>query len=94
MESDSDVLNFSAGLRSENTYILNNKFILVSHLDVKTYGSMKIHVSSVLTRNTEKGRMEQIILKKTEHQIHTVRNCTINVSILNLEHQCHIKTSG
>jgi len=68
VESDSDINNFSAGLQSENIYILNNKFILMSHLDVKTYGSVKIHVSSVLTRNLEKGRMEPKILKKTEHQ--------------------------
>lgn len=58
MKSDSDISNFSALLQSENIYALNDKFISVSFLDVKMYGSLKIHAYAILTRNMAKGRKE------------------------------------
>lgn len=93
MVSDSYmVCNFSAGLESENIYALYDKSTLVSHLGVKIYRTWKIGTPSILKRNKGMGRMKPIILKLNTNQICTVRNCMINVSILNLEHQCHIKS--
>lgn len=83
------VCNFSAGLESENIYALYDKSALVSHLGVKMYRTWKTGTPSMLKRNKGMGRMKPIILKLNTNQICTVRNCMINVSILNLEHQCH-----
>lgn len=58
VKSDSDISNFSAGLQSENIYALNGKFISVTFLDVKMYGSLKIHAYTILGRNMAKGRKE------------------------------------
>lgn len=66
----------------------------MSHLDVKMYGSMKIRVSSVLTRDNRKRKNGANNSKENWTPNIQIRNCMINVSILNLEHQCHIKTSG
>lgn len=86
------VCNFSAGLESENIYALYDKSTLVSHLGMKMYRTWKIDAPSILKRCKGMGRMKPIILKLNTNQICTARNCMINVSILNLEHQCHIKS--